>query len=93
MESGGAPNRINISEPTYRRVKNFFTFESRGRVLTKEKKELEMFSVTEISPGLLIGGGGSRRPLSSSGIATYFGKDLPAFPPFLNGTSEQAAVG
>ena len=86
MESGGAPNRITVSEPVYRRVKDFFTFESRGKILTKEKKELETYFVTGIQPGLLMGageGGAPVPPAFAQRYRTYFGKDLQAFPAFL----------
>jgi class 3 adenylate cyclase/HAMP domain-containing protein len=86
MESGGAPNRINVSEPVYRRVKDFFTFEYRGKILTKEKKELETYFITGIQPALLIGageGGASVPPAFAQRYRTYFGKDLQSFPAFL----------
>jgi class 3 adenylate cyclase len=86
MESGGSPNRINVSESVYRRAKDFFTFESRGRMLTKEKKELEMFLVTGIQPALLIGATAEEAgtpPAFAHRYRTYFGRELPAFPAFL----------
>jgi class 3 adenylate cyclase len=86
MESGGAPNRINVSESVYRRAKDFFTFEARGRVLTKEKKELEMFLVTGVQPALLAGddpSAGIAPPAFVQRYRTYFGKDPIAFPQFV----------
>lgn len=86
MESGGAPNRINVSESVYRRAKDFFTFEARGRVLTKEKKELEMFLVTGVQPALLAGDDTAEGPAPPAFVQryrTYFGKDPVAFPAFL----------
>jgi class 3 adenylate cyclase len=84
MESGGSANRINVSESVYRRTKDFFAFESRGRVLTKEKKELEMFALTGILPALTAcAGDGIAPPAFAQRYRTYFGKDLPAFPKFL----------
>jgi hypothetical protein len=43
MEAAAAPNRINVSAAIYHRVKDFFAMESRGRILTKENKELEIY--------------------------------------------------
>lgn len=85
MESGGAPNRINVSESVYRRAKDFFTFESRGKVLTKEKKELDMFLLTGIQPALMVGAdnGGAAPPAFVQRFRTYFGKEPVAFPAFL----------
>lgn len=95
MESGGAPNRINVSETVYRRTKDFFGYESRGRVVTKEKKELEMFSVTGLLPTLAAADGQAVPPAFAQRYRTYFGKELPAFPPFLLGrvAQTQAVVG
>jgi class 3 adenylate cyclase/HAMP domain-containing protein len=93
MESGGAPNRINVSEPVYRRVKDFFTFESRGKILTKEKKELETYFITGIQPALLtdVGVDGSAVPIAfAQRYRTYFGKDLQAFPAFLSNNEADA---
>lgn len=86
MESGGAPNRINVSESVYRRAKDFFTFEARGRMLTKEKKELEMFLVSGVQPALLEGGDDPQLvapPAFVKRYRTYFGRDPVAFPQFL----------
>jgi class 3 adenylate cyclase len=87
MESGGSANRINVSETVYRRAKDFFTFECRGKVLTKEKKELEMFLLTGIQPGLMAGacGPGAPPPAFVQRYRTYFSKEPVAFPAFLRG--------
>ena len=53
MESSGIPGRINVSQQTYSRVKDFFECESRGKILTKEKKEYDMYLVKGISPQLV----------------------------------------
>ena len=91
MESGGAPNRINVSESVYRRAKDFFTFESRGKVLTKEKKELDMFLLGGIQPALMVSSdrGAAAPPAFVQRYRTYFGKDPVAFPAFLlNNTAD-----
>ncbi len=45
VQSAGAPNRINLSEETFRRVENFFDCEARGLVTTKDNRECEMYFV------------------------------------------------
>ena len=52
MESSGVPNRVNISERTYARVKDFFDCQHRGKIMTKDKREVDMFLVGAILPKL-----------------------------------------
>lgn len=52
MESSGKPGKLNISEWTYERVKDFFDCEGRGKVVAKGKGEIEMFFVQGIKPEL-----------------------------------------
>ena len=52
MESSGVPNRVNISERTYARVKDFFECEHRCKILTKDKREVDMYLVQGILPKL-----------------------------------------
>ena len=93
MESSGMPGHINISGQTYSRVKDFFQCESRGKVLTKEKKEYDMYFVSGISPRLLEGEAlpaGQMAPrnfVRRYGI--YFQKEPPAFPGFLLNASQE----
>jgi class 3 adenylate cyclase len=47
MESSGEPDKVNISEATYRLVKDKFKCIPRGRVLAKGKGEVEMYFVEE----------------------------------------------
>jgi hypothetical protein len=49
----GEANRINLSERTYSRAKDFFACEWRGKVLTKEKRALDMYFANGILPSLL----------------------------------------
>ncbi|HVT46779.1 MAG TPA: adenylate/guanylate cyclase domain-containing protein [Vicinamibacterales bacterium] len=79
MESGGSPNRINVSAAVHQRIKDFFVMENRGRILTKEKKALEMYSVVGVLP-MLAGGGEAPPPAFARRYRTYFDKDLAAFP-------------
>ena len=88
MEASGQANRINLSERTYSRVKDFFDCECRGRVLTKEKRGLEMYFANGILPGLAKGS--IEIDLSEAApqafmrrYNVYFQKDPPAFPSFL----------
>ena len=55
MESSGASNRINLSERTHSRVKDFFACEYRGKVMTKDKRELDMYFANGILPELVGG--------------------------------------
>ena len=83
MESSGEANRINLSERTYSRVKDFFQCEHRGKVLTKEKRELDMYFANGILPGLLDGSERIPPPAFARRYHVYFQKDPPSFPAFL----------
>ncbi len=83
MESSGQANRINLSERTYSRVKDFFDCEYRGKVITKEKRELDMYFANGIAPGLLQGAAAIPPPAFVRRYNVYFQKDPPAFPAFL----------
>jgi adenylate cyclase len=94
MESSGEANRINLSDRTHSRVKDFFECEHRGKVLTKEKRELDMYFANGILPGLM---NGSMETLPQAFLRrynVYFQKDPPAFPAFLvgHGSASAAAV-
>lgn len=82
IESAGASNKINVSADVQRRIKDFFTTESRGRVMTKDKTELEMFLVSGILPSLTTAAG-YPPPAFAERYRTYFDKDIAAFPEFL----------
>ncbi len=49
MESSGEPGRVNISEDTLALVKDQFKWTSRGKIPAKNKGEVEMFFVNELS--------------------------------------------
>ncbi|HEX6896473.1 MAG TPA: adenylate/guanylate cyclase domain-containing protein [Bryobacteraceae bacterium] len=83
MESSGEANRINLSERTYSRVKDFFACDYRGKVVTKEKRELDMYFANGILPALLNGTGELPPPAFARRYNVYFQKDPPAFPDFL----------
>lgn len=52
MESSGEKGKVNISESTYTRIKDFFETESRGKIMAKNKGAIEMYFVKRIRPEL-----------------------------------------
>jgi adenylate cyclase len=58
LESSGEADRVNISEATYERVRDFFVCEPRGRVKAKNKGEISMYFVRGLRPELSRGGDG-----------------------------------
>ncbi len=48
MESGGEAGRVNISEMTYQRVRDFFECEYRGKMPVKYKGEMDMYFVNRL---------------------------------------------
>lgn len=52
MESSGAVGEVNISHNTYEMVKEYFDFESRGKIKAKGKGAVEMYFVKRIKPEL-----------------------------------------
>jgi len=85
MESSSAPNRINLSQQTYLRVKDFFDCESRGKILTKDRKELDMYFASGLLPSLTEGSTQIPPEPFVRRYRVYFQKELPAFPSFLVG--------
>jgi class 3 adenylate cyclase len=83
MESSGEANRINLSERTYTRVKDFFACEHRGKVETKDKREFDMYFANGIQPALLNGSDEVPPTGFVRRYNVYFQKDPPAFPAFL----------
>jgi class 3 adenylate cyclase len=83
MESSSQPNRINLSERTYSRVKDFFECEYRGKVLTKEKREFDMYFASGLLPKLA----GQDDAIPPSAFVrryqVYFNREPPSFPAFL----------
>jgi adenylate cyclase len=80
VEAAGAPGRINLSLSTCARVKDFFACEKRERVRVKEGKEVEMYFVNGIASGLLGKQNMSALAAFQARYATYFRKELQAFP-------------
>ncbi|MDH5657503.1 MAG: adenylate/guanylate cyclase domain-containing protein, partial [Spirochaetia bacterium] len=52
MESSGKEGHINISGSLYEEVESFFQCEYRGRIMAKNKGEVDMYFVTGIKPEL-----------------------------------------
>ncbi|MEO1654923.1 MAG: adenylate/guanylate cyclase domain-containing protein, partial [Bacteroidota bacterium] len=50
MESGGEPNKVNISEDTYELVKDQFDCEFRGQIEVKNGLKLKMYFVNGVKP-------------------------------------------
>jgi class 3 adenylate cyclase len=48
IESAGVPGRVNLSQQTYERVRDFIDCEPRGLVGTKEGRAVEMFFAREV---------------------------------------------
>lgn len=48
MESGGEPGKVNVSEQTFRLLNGAFSGTSRGKIMAKNKGEVEMFFVEKI---------------------------------------------
>jgi class 3 adenylate cyclase len=80
MESSGASGRINISDRTYARVKDFFVCEHRGKVTTKDKRDVDMFFVNGIQPKLLEG---NSLAAFERRYRLYFSQQPPALPEYL----------
>ena len=82
MESCCTANRINISERTYSRVKDFFACEPRGKIMTKDKRELEMYFVNGVQPALIADGTAAA---FARRYQLYFSMAMPSFPAHLLG--------
>lgn len=83
MESAGSANQINLSAATYLRIKDFFECEHRGKVVTKDQREVDMYFVHGLQPALLADDSHMPPPAFARRYRTYFQKDPPAFPAFL----------
>lgn len=82
MENSGLPNRINMSADTYRRVKDFIECEYRGKVMTKDKREADMYFADGVL-GSLLDAGEIPPPAFLRRYRVYFQKEPPNFPKFL----------
>ena len=82
IESAGEPGKINISQRTYNRVKDFFSCQPRGEILTKEKRRFPMYFVDGLLPELSLGDENPPKPLEQR-FQVYFQKKPLALSKFL----------
>lgn len=80
VESSGAPNQINISDRTFARVKDFFECSHRGKILTKDQREADMYFVHGLAPTLAASNSLSPAAAFQRRYRTYFQKTLSSFP-------------
>ena len=83
MESSSEANRVNLSERTYARVKDFVRCSARGRIKTKDGREVDMFFADGVHEKLLDDRGAAPPPAFSRRYKIYFQKEPGAFPEFL----------
>lgn len=83
MESCGEADRVNISERTFARVKDFVTLQPRGRIKTKEGQDIEMYFVDGVVKKLLSDRSTCPPPLFDLRYRLYFRESVPSFPAFL----------
>jgi len=50
MESSGEKGKVNVSESTHARIKDYFETEVRGQIIAKNKGAVEMYFVKRIRP-------------------------------------------
>lgn len=50
MESGGEPGRVNVSDSTYEKIRDYFDCEYRGKMPVKYKGEIDMYFVNGLKP-------------------------------------------
>jgi CheY-like chemotaxis protein len=82
MESSGEANRVNVSDRTWSRIKDFMRCTPRGQVRTKDGREVDMFFVDGPHEKLMTGGTTHPEAFARR-YKIYFQKDMKAFPPFL----------
>jgi adenylate cyclase len=83
MESSGAANRVNLSERTHSRVKDFVQCTPRGRVLTKDHREADMFFVDGVHDKLVDSAVEGIPSAFARRYKIYFQQPVRAFPAFL----------
>jgi transposase len=91
MESSGEANRVNVSERTFARIKDFMRCTPRGRVHTKDGRDVDMFFV-EGAHEKLLSGEGSKPDGFARRYKIYFQKEMCAFPEFLLADSVKSAT-
>jgi adenylate cyclase len=80
MESSGAPGRINLSLNTFQRIKDFFACEKRGKVRTKDGRDVEMYFAEGLASSLLANKNLPPATCFEQRYRTYFRRDPPPIP-------------
>jgi hypothetical protein len=83
MESSGEANRVNLSERTWSRVKDFIRCTARGRVKTKDGREVDMFFAESAHDKLIDDRTIAPPPAFARRYKIYFQREAKAFPEFL----------
>ncbi|HEX6938889.1 MAG TPA: adenylate/guanylate cyclase domain-containing protein [Longimicrobiales bacterium] len=78
LEAASEENRINLSNASYVRVKDFFAFEHRGEVETKDGKSRDMYFVRGVHPELV--GNGAPPPAFRERYRAYFERPPANYP-------------
>lgn len=89
LEGAGTSGRINVSGPTYLRIKDFFTCADRGPIETKYGQTFDMYFIEGLHPEL-AGAGCPPVPFSER-YRIYFQHEPPAFPRSLSPTAKDSA--
>ncbi len=58
MEANGEEDKVNVSHDLYLQTKDFFEFQSRGKIPVKGKGEMEMYFVLRVKEELSVSGKG-----------------------------------
>ncbi len=56
MESGGEPGRVNVSDNTYQKIRDYFECEYRGKMPVKYKGEIDMYFVNRLKEEYCVAG-------------------------------------
>lgn len=80
MESTCEPDRINLSDKTFARVKDFFRCQKRENVVTKDGHQVSSYLFEGLVPALRGQPGESAPPAFKRRYGVYFRKELAAFP-------------
>jgi class 3 adenylate cyclase len=80
LEALGTAGRLNLSNSTYSRVKDFFRCDKREAVPTKEGREVDCYLVNGLSASLLKRPDGHVAEAFKARYRTYFCRDLTVTP-------------
>jgi|CZKH01.1.fsa_nt_gi class 3 adenylate cyclase len=80
LETLGTAGRVNVSNSTYSRVKDFFRCDKREPIRTKEGREVDCYLVNGLSASLLKRPAGHVAEAFKARYRTYFCRDLTVTP-------------